>query len=98
METEILNHESALQIPISGGDEFTQQGHLGSEKIQERFQDVNDMWTHLIGLMGDRKKRLIDALSLYKVFTKADGVEQWIIEKEKMLRRMVPDRILRIVR
>ena len=43
LETEILNHESALQIPISGGDEFTQQGHLGSEKIQERNQDVTDM-------------------------------------------------------
>ena len=37
-----------------------------------------------------RKQRLLDALSLYKVFTEADGVEQWIIEKEKMLRRMVP--------
>ena len=37
-----------------------------------------------------RKQRLLDALSLYKLFTEADGVEQWINEKEKMLVTMVP--------
>jgi len=37
-----------------------------------------------------RKQRLLDALSLYKLFTEADGVEQWISEKEKMLVTMVP--------
>ena len=64
LETEILSHESALQVSISGGDELIQQGHFGSEKTQERIQDVTDMWTHLIGLMDDRKKKLTDAIDL----------------------------------
>ena len=37
-----------------------------------------------------RKQRLLDALSLYKLFSEADGVEQWIGEKERMLETMVP--------
>merc|ERR1719175_459428 len=37
-----------------------------------------------------RKQRLLDALSLYKLFTEADGGEQWITEKEKMLGTIVP--------
>ena len=40
-----------------------------------------------------RKQRLLDALSLYKLFTEADGVEQWIAEKEKMLHTMVPGKV-----
>lgn len=32
----------------------------------------------------------MDALSLYQLFSEADGVDQWITEKEKMLLTMVP--------
>ena len=37
-----------------------------------------------------RKQRLLDALSLYKLFSEADGVEQWIGEKERMLETIMP--------
>ena len=37
-----------------------------------------------------RKQRLLDALALYKLFNEADGVEQWISEKNKLLGTMTP--------
>ncbi len=46
-------------------------------------------YKELMEMAKIRKQRLLDALSLYKLFTEADGVEQWIAEKEKMLDTMV---------
>ena len=66
LETEILGHRSALHVSISGGDRLIQQGHFESEKIQERIQDAMDMWTNLIGLMNERKKRLTDAVDFHQ--------------------------------
>ena len=44
----------------------------------------------MCGVAKIRKQRLLDALSLYKLFTEADDVEQWSTNKEKMLGTMVP--------
>lgn len=38
-------------------------------------------YKELLELAKLRKQRLLDALSLYKLFSEADGVEQWIGEK-----------------
>ncbi len=51
--------------------------------IDGRYRDLQE-------LAKLRKQRLLDALSLYKLFTESDGVEQWISEKEKMLVTMTP--------
>ena len=85
LETGILSHESALQVSISGGDELIQQGHFGRERIQERIQDVMDRWTHLIGLMDDRKKRLTDAVDFHQFFTDADDVDNWMLDILKLV-------------
>merc|ERR1719507_1465725 len=85
LETEILGHESALQVSISGGDELIQQGHFGSEKIQERIQEVSDMWNHLINLMDERKRRLTDAVDFHQFFTDADDVDNWMLDILKLV-------------
>ena len=54
LEAEILGHESTLQVSISGGEELIQQGHFGSERINERIGEVMDMWSQLIELMTAR--------------------------------------------
>ena len=41
MGTEILGHESTLQVSISGCDESIQQGHFGSKKIQKELSNVS---------------------------------------------------------
>jgi len=51
---------------------------------------IDRRYKELCEMAKIRKQRLLDALSLYKLFTEADGVEQWIAEKEKMLGTMVP--------
>jgi spectrin beta len=58
--------------------------------VDERLASIDNRYKDLQELAKLRKQRLLDALSLYKLFTEADGVEQWISEKEKMLVTMVP--------
>ena len=55
-----------------------------------RLASIARRYKELLEMAKIRKQRLLDALSLYKLFTEADGVEQWIQEKEKMLNTMVP--------
>ena len=42
----------------------------------------------MIELARLRKQRLLDALALYKMYNEAEGVEQWISEKSKLLHTM----------
>merc|ERR1719288_183380 len=70
-----------------------QAGTLGEDdkpSVDERLSSVVKRYEELHELAKLRKQRLLDALSLYKLFTEADGVEQWISEKEKMLQTMTP--------
>lgn len=59
-------------------------------KVSERLQSIDERYSQLMELSRLRKHRLLDALSLYKLMSEADGVEQWIGEKEKMLDTMSP--------
>merc|ERR1719461_852461 len=72
-----------------------QASSLGEEDresgpVVERIASIDRRYKELLEMAKIRKQRLLDALSLYKLFTEADGVEQWITEKEKMLNTMVP--------
>jgi len=54
-----------------------------------RLDGIDRRYKELLELSKLRKQRLLDALSLYKLLSEADGVEQWIGEKERMLYTMV---------
>ncbi|XP_017777112.1 PREDICTED: spectrin beta chain isoform X3 [Nicrophorus vespilloides] len=74
-----------------------QAQQLGSElsnspEVQQRLESIDNRYKELIELAKLRKQRLLDALSLYKLLSESDGVEQWISEKDRMLQTMVPAR------
>ncbi|XP_055307281.1 spectrin beta chain isoform X2 [Sitodiplosis mosellana] len=58
--------------------------------VSVRLTSIDERYKQLMELSKLRKLRLLDALSLYKLMSEADGVEQWIGEKEKMLDTMSP--------
>lgn len=60
-----------------------------SPDIQNRLGSIDNRYQELLELAKLRKQRLLDALSLYKLFNEADGVETWIDEKEKFLTTMI---------
>ncbi|XP_018330207.1 spectrin beta chain isoform X2 [Agrilus planipennis] len=61
-----------------------------SPEVTERLTSIDNRYKELLELAKLRKQRLLDALSLYKLFSESEGVEQWISEKDRMLQTMVP--------
>ncbi|XP_059173308.1 spectrin beta chain-like isoform X3 [Physella acuta] len=60
-----------------------------SPDVQSRLSSIDRRYQDLLEFSKLRKQRLIDALSLYKLFNESDGVETWIDEKEKFLTTII---------
>ena len=86
---ELKNYESTIKALHDQADALGEDDRE-SRTVTERLNSIDKRYQELQELAKLRKQRLLDALSLYKLFTEADGVEQWINEKEKMLVTMVP--------
>lgn len=66
------------------------EGDRDSPQVAERLASIEKRYAELLDLSNQRRQRLIDASALYKLFNEANGVEQWIVEKQKMLNSMQP--------
>ena len=86
---ELKNYQSTIDA-LHEQAEALGEDDRESRTVNERLNSIDKRYQELQELARLRKQRLLDALSLYKLFTEADGVEQWINEKEKMLVTMVP--------
>merc|ERR1719464_1503789 len=86
---ELKNYESTIKALHDQADALGEEDREG-RTVTERLNSIDKRYQELQELAKLRKQRLLDALSLFKLFTEADGVEQWINEKEKMLVTMVP--------
>ena len=53
------------------GKELIASGNFGSDKIQQRIDEVKQQWTNLVELADYRKKRLNEAVDYHQV--RADG-------------------------
>ena len=58
---------SHLQSVMQVGEDLIKAGNLGSDKIQQRINDINGQWDNLIDLAAYRKKRLLEAVDFYQV-------------------------------
>uniref|UniRef100_A0A158R574 Spectrin beta chain n=1 Tax=Syphacia muris TaxID=451379 RepID=A0A158R574_9BILA len=58
--------------------------------VLRRLDETAKRRAELKELARLRKQRLLDALSLYKLFSDADSIEAWIDEKGKLLATLIP--------
>lgn len=65
-------HDQASKLPEPG---------RSSQDVRDRLATIGRRYHELQDLAKLRKQRLLDALSLYKLFNDADSVEAWINEK-----------------
>ncbi|KAL7639380.1 UNVERIFIED_CONTAM: hypothetical protein RMT77_009881 [Armadillidium vulgare] len=86
---EVKNYASTIEALHQQASELNEMDRE-SPVVVERLASIDRRYKELLDLAKMRKQRLLDALSLYKLFTESDGVEQWIGEKERMLDTMVP--------
>ncbi|XP_042238845.1 spectrin beta chain-like isoform X1 [Homarus americanus] len=80
VEEELLSHEPQVMAVVKVGEELIAQQHFGSDKIQERIDEIVGMWTNLKDRSANRKKRLTDAVDLHQFYTEADDVDTWMLD------------------
>lgn len=87
---ELKSYQETIDQLHKQADGLTTLTDEEQAKVSERIASIDDRYRQLMEISKLRKLRLLDALSLYKLMSEADGVEQWIGEKEKMLDTMSP--------
>ncbi|XP_045122381.1 spectrin beta chain-like isoform X4 [Portunus trituberculatus] len=80
VEEELSSHEPQLMACVKIGEELIAQQHFGSDKIQERIDEIMGMWNNLKEKSANRKKRLTDAVDLHQFYTEADDVDTWMLD------------------
>lgn len=85
---ELKNYQSVIESLHEQATNLGEQDRE-SDDVQSRLGSIDRRYQELLELAKLRKQRLLDALSLYKLFNEADGVETWINEKEKFLTTIV---------
>jgi len=80
LETEIRAHENSLRQSMAVGQALIDQGHFGSDKVQERLDEVNEKWDNLVEMMDSRKRRLTEAVDFHQFLTDADDVDTWMLD------------------
>merc|ERR1711962_1046282 len=80
LETEIRAHENSLRQSMAVGQALIDQGHFGSDKVQERLDEVNEKWDSLVEMMDSRKRRLTEAVDFHQFLTDADDVDTWMLD------------------
>ncbi|XP_069698706.1 spectrin beta chain isoform X3 [Periplaneta americana] len=86
---ELKNYNSTIETLHKQAEQLGEQDQQAPEVV-ERLASIDHRYKELLELAKLRKQRLLDALSLYKLLSESDGVEQWIGEKDRMLQTMVP--------
>ncbi|XP_060584243.1 spectrin beta chain-like isoform X5 [Ruditapes philippinarum] len=85
---ELKNYQSVIEALHEQAANLGEQDRE-SESVQTTLDSIDRRYQELLELAKLRKQRLLDALSLYKLFNEADSVVTWIDEKEKLLTTMI---------
>ncbi|XP_050300402.1 spectrin beta chain isoform X2 [Anthonomus grandis grandis] len=88
---ELKNYVSVIETLHQQADALGPEV-ANSPEVSQRLASIDNRYKELLELAKLRKQRLLDALSLYKLLSESDGVEQWISEKDRMLQTMIPAR------
>lgn len=88
---ELRNYGGAIETLKEQADSLGEADRVAPE-VLDRLATIDRRYKELVDLSELRKQRLNDAISLYQLFNEADGVDQWIAEKDKMLASMIMSR------
>ncbi|KAI6170719.1 Spectrin beta chain [Aphelenchoides bicaudatus] len=89
VKDELDNFEKHI-VQLQSHVETLPEGARAHPDIIQRLSATEKRKQELVELSNLRKQRLVDALSLYKLLSDADGIEAWIDEKGKLLATLVP--------
>ena len=66
-EDELNSRHSHLPTVLQVGHGLIKADNFGSEKIQNRIDNIEDQWKNLLDLANFRRRRLMEAVDFYQV-------------------------------
>merc|ERR1719277_2652900 len=88
-ESELASHEPAIQQVQEAGGQLIASSTLGGAEIEQRLQQLTDVWEELKGMAGTRGRKLEESIIYQQFLAKIEEEEAWISEKQQLLN--VPD-------
>merc|ERR1711971_1097060 len=88
-ESELGSHEPAIEQVLEAGKQLIAGGGLGGPEIEQRLQQLNDVWSELKFMAASRGKKLEESITFQQFLAKIEEEEAWISEKQQLL--TVPD-------
>ncbi|KAG1659209.1 Spectrin beta chain [Nymphon striatum] len=85
MEDELLAHEQQINSVIVAGEDLINAQHFGSDKIQQRINEIAEAWKHLMDFSAYRRKRLLEAVDFHQFFADADDVDTWMLDTLRLV-------------
>ena len=66
-EDELNSRHSHLPTVLQVGHDLIKADNFGSEKIQNRIDNIEEQWKNLLELANFRRRRLMEAVDFYQV-------------------------------
>jgi len=67
-EDELNSRHSYLPTVLQVGHDLIKADNFGSEKIQNRIDNIEEQWKNLLELANFRRRRLMEAVDFYQVW------------------------------
>merc|ERR1719220_2796359 len=88
-ESELGSHEPAIQQVQEAGAHLIDSSTLGGAEIEQRLQQLTDVWQELKQMAHQRGRKLEESITYQQFLAKIEEEEAWISEKQQLL--TVPD-------
>merc|ERR1719431_2415771 len=89
LDAELASHEPAIKAVQEAGEKLMGVSNVGVQEIEQRLQQLSDVWEELKGMAQSRGKKLEESITYQQFLAKIEEEEAWISEKQQLL--TVPD-------
>ncbi|XP_050989973.1 spectrin beta chain, erythrocytic isoform X2 [Labeo rohita] len=84
-EDELAARRDNLKQVMDEGESMIQAKHLGSPKVQQRMDDVQNQWQQLEELAAFRKQNLQDTQCFFQFQGDADDLKAWLVDAMRQM-------------
>merc|ERR1712051_750968 len=89
LESELASHQPTINSVQEAGQHLISVSQFGGQEIEERLQQLNDVWEELQEMSASRGQKLDESITYQQFLAKIEEEEAWISEKQQLL--TVPD-------
>merc|ERR1712051_1069721 len=89
LESELASHQPTINSVQEAGQHLISVSQFGGQEIEERLQQLNDVWEELQEMSASRGRKLDESITYQQFLAKIEEEEAWVSEKQQLL--TVPD-------